>query len=219
MRIQQALLGGRRMPASLRPFGRVITALCAILCGASHTAWAVPAATTTTLSVASAGNPATTVMSGALVILTATVSAGGPPGAPGQVNFCDATAKFCTDIHLLGTAQLTSAGTATLNLRPGIGSHSYRAVFVGTKANAASASTAAALTVTGVYPTISTIAASGNPGDYMLTATVFGNGSASPTGTVSFLDTSNANQSLATAPLTPAAAGLSLLVAGANLLF
>jgi FG-GAP-like repeat len=62
--------------------------------------------------------------------------------------------------------------------------------------------------------------ASGNPGDYTLTATVFGNGSASPTGTVSFLDTSNANQSLATAPLMPAAAGLNLLVAdGGNLLF
>jgi hypothetical protein len=125
-------------------------------------------------------------------------------------------AKYCTDIHLLGTAQLTSAGTATLKLRPGIGSHSYKAVFVGTTANAASASTASALTVTGLYPTISTIAASGNPGDYTLTATVFGNGSASPTGTVSFLDTSNANQSLAVAPLTPAAAGLSLLATGAN---
>jgi hypothetical protein len=106
---------------------------------------------------------------------------------------------------------LTSAGTATLKLRPGVGSHSYKTVFVGTTASAASTSTASALAVTGLYPTISTIAASGNPGDYTLTATVSGNGSASPTGTVSFLDTSNSNQSLAVAPLTPVVAGLNLL--------
>jgi hypothetical protein len=197
----------------------VLAVVCSILCAAPQPAWAAPAATATALAVTSAGNAVTTVTSGALVTLTATVTVGSTAGAPGQINFCDAMAKYCTDIHLLGTAQLTSAGTALLNVRPGIGSHSYRAVFVGTKANAASASTAVALTVTGVYPTISTIAASGNPGDYTLTETVFGNGSASPTGTVSFLDTSNANQSLATAPLTPAAAGLSLLVTGANLLF
>jgi hypothetical protein len=151
------------------------------------------------------------VTSGSVVTLTATVTAGGSPVAPGQIDFCDATAKYCTDIHLLGTAQLTSAGTATLKLRPGVGSHSYKAVFVGTTASAASASTASALAVTGLYLTISTIAASGNPGDYTLTATVSGNGSASPTGTVSFLDTSNSNQSLAVVPLTPVAAGLNLL--------
>ncbi len=218
MRFQRMSTGTREMPAVLRPFGCVIAVACSILCAAPQPAWASPATTATGLAVTSAGNAVTTVTSGSVVTLTATVTAGSTPVAPGQINFCDATAKYCTDIHLLGTAQLTSAGTATLNLRPGIGSHSYRAVFVGTKANAASASMAAALTVTGVYPTISTIAASGNPGDYTLTVTVFGNGSASPTGTVSFLDTSNANQSLATAPLTPAAAGLSLLVAGANLL-
>jgi DNA/RNA endonuclease YhcR with UshA esterase domain len=219
MRFQRMSIGGREMPAVLRPFGCVIAVACSILCAAPQPAWASPATTATALAVTSAGNAVTTVTSGSVVTLTATVTAGSTPVAPGQINFCDAMAKYCTDIHLLGTAQLTSAGTATLKLRPGIGSHSYKAVFVGTTANAASASTASALTVTGLYPTISTIAASGNPGDYTLTATVFGNGSASPTGTVSFLDTSNANQSLATAPLTPAAAGLSLLVAGANLLF
>jgi hypothetical protein len=60
---------------------------------------------------------------------------------------------------------------------------------------------------------------SGNPGNYSLTATVSGNGSASPTGAVSFLDTSNSNQSLRVAPLTPAAAGLSLIVSCYNLVF
>ena len=208
MRSQQTLLLVREMPAVLRPFGRVLAVVFSILCAGPQPAWASPVTTTTTLSVASAGNPVT---SGSVVTLTATVTAGNSPVAPGQINFCDATAKYCTDIHLLGTAQLTSAGTATLRLRPGVGSHSYKAVFVGTTASAASASTASALAVTGLYPTISTIAASGNPGDYTLTATVSGNGSASPAGSVSFLDTSNSNQSLAVAPMTPVAAGLNLL--------
>lgn len=214
MRFEQAWLGSREIPAVLCPFACVFAVVFSILCAGAQPAWASPAATTTALSVTSAGNAVTTVAVGSAVTLTATVTADNSPVAPGQVNFCDATAKYCTDIHLLGTAQLTSAGTATLKLRPGVGSHSYKAVFVGTTANAASASTASALAVTGLYPTISTIAASGNPGDYTLTATVSGNGSASPTGTVSFLDTSNSNQSLAVAPLTPVAAGLNLLSSG-----
>ena len=175
MRSQQTLLGVREVPAVLRPFGCVLAVVFSILCAAPQPARAAPAATATALAVTSAGNAVTMVTSGALVTLTATVTAGSTAVAPGQVNFCDATAKYCTDIHLLGTAELTSAGTATLKLRPGVGSHSYKAVFVGTTASAASASTASALAVTGLYPTISTIAASGNPGDYTLTATVSGN--------------------------------------------
>ena len=211
MRFLRDWLGGRETPA-------VLAVVCSILCAAPQPAWAAPAATATAVAVTSAGNAVTTVTSGALVTLTATVTVGSTAVAPGQINFCDATAKYCTDIHLLGTAQLTSAGTATLNLRPGVGSHSYKAVFVGTTANAASASTAAALMVTGLYQTISTIAASGNPGNYTLTARVAGNGRASPTGSVSFLDKSNSNQSLAAAPLTPAAPGLSFVATAGNLL-
>ena len=211
MRFEQAWLGSREIPAVLCPFACVFAVVFSILCAGAQPAWASPAATTTALSVTSAGNAVTTVAVGSAVTLTATVTADNSPVAPGQVNFCDATAKYCTDIHLLGTAQLTSAGTATLKLRPGVGSHSYKAVFVGTTASAASASTDSSLAVTGLSPTISTIAMSGNPGDYTLTATVSGNGAASPAGTVSFLDTSNSNQSLATAPLTPMAAGLNLL--------
>jgi hypothetical protein len=106
---------------------------------------------------------------------------------------------------------LTSAGTATLHLRPGIGSHTYQAVFVGTNTMAASSSAASSLTVTGTYPTMTSIASSGAPGDYSLTATVLGNGHVSPTGTLSFLDTSNSNQVLATSTLTPGTAGLNLI--------
>jgi Bacterial Ig-like domain (group 3) len=139
-------------------------------------AWAAPATTTTTLSVTSAGNAVATVTSGIVVTLTATVTVGSNPVTPGQINFCDAAADYCTDIHLLGTAQLTSKGTATLYLRPGIGRHSYRAIFVGTNTDAASSSAASSLTVTGTNPTMTSIASSGAPGDYSLTATVLGNG-------------------------------------------
>lgn len=84
--------------------------------------------------------------------------------APGQVKFCDAAAKYCTDIHLLATAQLTSAGTATYKFRPGGGSHSYKAVFLGTKSYASSNSSASALAVTGPYPTVTSISKTQNRG-------------------------------------------------------
>ncbi|WP_158819649.1 FG-GAP-like repeat-containing protein [Granulicella sp. S156] len=161
----------------------------------------VAVATATTLTATAAGAPASSVASGSVVILTATVSAGPTVLTTGQVNFCDATAAHCEDIHLLGTAQLTSTGTAVLKFVPGIGSHSYKAVFVGSATNAASNSNASALTVTSAIASTTTIAQSGNPGDYTLTAIVTGQGAVSPTGTISFLDTSNANVLLGTAAL------------------
>lgn len=75
-------------------------------------------ATATSVSITAGGTATSSVSSGTVVTLTATVTASGSAVTPGQVNFCDASAKYCTDIHLLGTAQLTSAGTATLKLRP-----------------------------------------------------------------------------------------------------
>jgi hypothetical protein len=168
-------------------------------------------ATTTTLAVTSGGSGVTTVASGSVVTLTATVMAGTTPVNPGPVKFCDATAAYCDDIHILGTAQLTKAGTATFKFRPGVGSHSYKAVFVATKSDAGSASATAALTVTGLYPTGTTIAPSGSPGNYTLTATVGGVGPLAPTGTVSFLDTSNSNAVLATATLGAGRSGLSFV--------
>ena len=189
------------------------------LCGGAVRAWAAPAATTTTLAVTSGGGAVTTVASGSVVTLTATVMAGTAPVTIGQVKFCDAAATYCTDSHLLGTRQLASAGTASLKFIPGIGSHSYKAVFVGTpngaSADAISTSGTASLTVTGLYPTTTTIAQSGSSGSYLLTATVTGlvNASAlpSPAGSVSFLDTSNGNSVLGTADLGTGIAGLSFL--------
>jgi hypothetical protein len=116
------------------------------------------------------------------------------------------------DIHLLGSAQLTSAGTAVYRFRPGIGSHSYKAVFVPTNVDAGSTSAASALRVTGKDPTTTTLALGGGPGNYSLTATVTGvGGMTSPTRSVSFLDTSNGNAVLRTGPLLPGESGLNLL--------
>jgi len=158
---------------------------------------AVPtfAATTTTLTITSGeqSTSVTTVPSASAITLTATVVSGSGAVTAGHVNFCDATALYCTDIHILGTAQLTVAGTATLKLIPGIGSHSYKAVFVQTNSNPGSSSSTSVLTVTGIYPTRTTIAQSGSAGNYTLTATVSGAGENAPTGTISFLDTSDGN--------------------------
>jgi uncharacterized protein YggE len=60
--------------------------------------------TTTTLVVTSASGAVTTAPSATVITLTATVQAGASALTHGQVNFCDASAAVCTDIHLLGTA-------------------------------------------------------------------------------------------------------------------
>ena len=99
-------------------------------CGRAET---VP--TTTTLAISSVGGSIArggSVSSGSAVTLSATVMAGTAAVTVGQVNFSDASAPYCTDIHLLGTAQLTGGGLAVFRLMPGIGSHAYKAVFLGT---------------------------------------------------------------------------------------
>ena len=170
-------------------------------------AWAAPAPAITMLSVTSGGKAVTTVAQGSVVTLAATVMAGSTPVTPGQVNFCDATAKFCTDIHLLGTAQLTANGTATLKFRPGVGSHRYKAVLAEPVGLGPSASTASSLTVTasqgtGQLATTTYLEASGVPNIFSLTATVPGDGNTLPTGKVSFVDASKGSAELGTAPLT-----------------
>lgn len=162
-------------------------------------------ATATTLTVTSGASGVTTVGSGKVVTLTASVSSGTNAITIGQVNFCDTSSTYCTDIHLLGTSQLTINGAAVLKLRPGIGSHTYKAVFIGTNSYATSSSTSSSLTVTGVRASTTTIAQSGNPGNYTLTATVAGIVNSpdvpAPTGMVSFIDITTNNLSLGTAAL------------------
>ncbi len=147
--------------------------------------------------------------------LTATVNYGPTAVTVGQVNFCDAAAASCTDIHLLGTAQLTSAGTASIKLLPAIGSHSYKAVFAGTPngtlSTTGSTSASAALSVAGLWPTATTVVTAGDPGNYTLTVTTGGAGNTAPTGSILFLDTSNNNAGLGSASLTAGVAGVNFI--------
>src|SRR5271170_4393167 len=211
MRFQRLSIGGRKLPVCMSSLGCVLAGAFLAAWGVPQQAWASPAATTTTLTVTSGGNAASTVASGSVVTLTATVTAGGTPTTPGQVNFCDATAKYCTDIHLLGTAQGTANGTATLKFRPGVGSNSYKAVLaepasLGPSASAASSLMVTASTVTvpgtGKLATTTYLESLGIPNIFSLTATVPGSRNTLPTGMVSFLDTSNGNAVLGTAALT-----------------
>jgi len=207
MRSEPAQIGDRRLPISLHLCAYLFPIVCFTTVARTAQAWVPPAATTTTLAVSTGGNAVTTVAQGSVVTLTATVMAGSTPVTPGQVNFCDATAKFCTDIHLLGTAQLTAKGTATLKFRPGVGSHSYTAVLAEPASLGPSASTASSLTVTasqgtGQLATTTYLEASGVPNIFSLTATVPGNGNTLPTGMVSFVDASNGNAVLGTSALT-----------------
>jgi hypothetical protein len=167
--------------------------------------------TTTTLAITSGVKSVTTVSSGTPVELSASVTGSGGPVTAGQVEFCDAKAKFCTDIHQVGLAQLTSSGKATIHLTPGPGSHTYKAIFRGTVNDVTSASAAEPLTVSGLYPSVPSLAVSGGAGSYTLAATVGGNGSAAPTGTVTFVDTSNGNKVLGSAKLGAGTAGLDFL--------
>lgn len=172
-------------------------------------AWTATIPTTTSLAVTPTDGAVT---SGSAVTLTATVKAAGTALTVGQVNFCDAIAVSCTDVHLVGTAQLTSSGTASIKFIPAIGNHSYKAVFLGTPHGTVSAapstSVSVSVSVTGLWASETGFVSSGNPGNYTLTATVGGGASSAPTGNVSFLDTSNNNAVLGTAPLAANTAGL-----------
>jgi len=170
------------------------------------------AMTVTSLSVTANGGQVSSVAAGTAVTLTAQVTAGGTNVSPGQVNFCDSTAAYCTDIHILATVQLTSSGTATYKFRPGIGSHSYKAAFIGTNSYTGSISSASPLKVTGTtgpFATATSLAETGAWGNYTLTGTVTeAGGKVAPIGTVSFLDSSNGDSVLATGSLGTAVAGV-----------
>ena len=176
----------------------------------------------TTLTMSSSGKTIASGSSlpwGGVVDLIAKIVAEGKTQTSGMVSFCDAKAATCSDIHLHGTAAITPAGTATWRFHPGMGSHEYKAIFNGTPngkhQDEESSSNTVKLTITGHYPTVTTIAQTGNASSYTLTATVAGlvdvPGLPSPAGTVSFLDSTAGNQTIATAELGNGVQGLSFL--------
>ncbi|MEO8869521.1 MAG: FG-GAP-like repeat-containing protein [Granulicella sp.] len=149
------------------------------------------------MAITSGGSAVSTVATGAVVTLTATVTAGNASVTPGQVKFCDASSVVCADTALLGTTQLTSAGTAVFSFVPGYGVHSYQAIFVGTKLIASSKSTLYQLAVGGLESSTTLLTVSGTPGNYSLTGRVYVHSEKAllQTNAITFLDTTN-NQTL-----------------------
>jgi hypothetical protein len=184
--------------------------LMCLLCTGSGSRLVAQSPTTTQLTITANGIPLTAVPTGTVVTLTATVQGRDGAVSPGLVKFCDASAPFCTDFHIVGSVQLVAAGTAQMKFRPGPGSHRYKAVFVGTKVVGGSASEAVDVTVSEplIYPSDTAVGVGGNPGNYYLLATVSGTADVAPTGAASFLDTTNDNYVLGTGALAGQSHGL-----------
>ena len=154
-----------------------------------------------------------TVAAGTPITLTATVPVNGTTLKTGIIRFCDlAVSPHCLHENKLANAALTAAGTATYKFTPGPGAHNFVAMFLPQWHFNTVTSTPAPVSVTPPAGTsTTTITQTGTTGNYTLTAKVQATGVAGvlPTGSVQFLDTSNANAVLGTAPLVSAASGLS----------
>jgi hypothetical protein len=129
--------------------------------------------------------------SGSIFSLAAAVSSGGAAVTGGTVKFTD---SYNGMTIALGSAQVQSAngtpGAAVLNIAlAGGGAHSITASFIGNTSYAASASSAQSVTLTSGYPTAVTLGTSGGTGNYTLTAALSGVGNGTPTGDLTFNDT------------------------------
>jgi Bacterial Ig-like domain (group 3)/FG-GAP-like repeat len=155
---------------------------------------------TTTLSL----TPSTPT-AGQVVTLTATVQSGATNISPGVVTFYDGTLA-------IAQAQLIS-GAASRKTILGIGSHSLRVVFSPTTTYSGSASAVQSMTVagSGSYGSATTISSSGTVGDYTLTATVTDFGRTVPSGTVSFIDSTDGGRLVGQQDLDPASIASAVL--------
>jgi Bacterial Ig-like domain (group 3)/FG-GAP-like repeat len=172
---------------------QTLTASSSSLTPAQQTGIAVDfVGTTTTLNVLS-----TPIAPATVVTMTATVeNASSVAVTTGRVNFYDVAATP----KLIGSASLSSAGTATFRLRPGSGSHQFYAAFQKTTLNLGSTSITQDVVVnlpTTAYPTTNTLIATGTS-LYQLTGTLSAPGKSEPSGTMTFVDTSNGNALLGT---------------------
>ncbi len=179
---------------------------------------------TVTVTAASGSAKATTVVLpaggtvavGTPIPLIAQVmdTAGGVSVPAGQVIFCDASQPECTPEISLGTRQINANNgpNPTLVVTPSIGTHTYKAVFLGTTAYQSGSSNVVTYTVTGKHSDATTLTSAGSPGAYTLSGTVVGYGSLTlaPTGTLTFSDTT-ANTTLGTAALGAATLGFTTL--------
>lgn len=159
----------------------------------------VTSATTTMLAV----SPSGPVSTGAMVTMTATVT---DPGVvrTGFVNFCDATRANCLPGDgLYGTAQLTHSGTATFRMRFGAGSSNIVAVFAPTKGDLGSRSLTVNIDVgaAAIYPSLTSLAASGGPGNYTLSGDVVAFGKQAMGGVLDLLNITANNSPIGTTSL------------------
>ena len=164
---------------------------------------ATPSPTTTELTI----SPSTQVAVGTLLTLKASVTSSGQPVSPGLVLFCNAAAAYCEDFNILGQAQLTEDGTASLNLMLPPGSHEIRAQFHGTTSNAPSSSSTENLMVRGGSKTASAISSVQTESTYTLTSTVSNFGQPPLKGALAFKDNANHQLPLATVPVGPSSFG------------
>lgn len=127
-----------------------------------------------------------------VVTLSAQVSANGVAATAGSVHFFDGG----TEIGLVPVQRSgAGVGTATLRLRPDVGTHSYTATFSGTGILPTANSTAASVSIDagGALQTKSTLTASANTTNSINTdfvATVTGQGYLAPSGAVAIQETS-----------------------------
>jgi Bacterial Ig-like domain (group 3)/FG-GAP-like repeat len=179
----------------MRAFRRSLAPIATTL--ASALAFCIPClAETPTPTITSLTLSSASVTKGTTVTLTAHVTAGGAAVHPGTVIFCDASAPHCEDSAILGTAQLTTTGTAHLPLRLGTDTYSIKAVFQGTlhraTPRAPSTSAAHSLTVTGINNSLTNTPTAAKTGNfYQLSSGVAAFGRPPLTGTVTFHDTVN----------------------------
>ena len=165
--------------------------------------------TQTTLSLSSSS-----VQIGTTVTLMANVTSGGAPVYPGLVVFCNADALYCEDVAVLGQAQLTPNGIATIHLRLGAGSYNIKAAFQGVvhttehspTLRQPSSSAAQSLSVqlaTSPTPTTTMLTVSKDPGiSHQMTSTVLTpGGNPVAGGTVSFFDQIDGEKLLGSLPL------------------
>lgn len=126
----------------------LVSVLIICISASAHAFDSTGTRTTTALSISSRS-----VDIGAPVTMTAKVLLGATAVRHGVIVFCDASAAHCQGLAVLGSAQLTSKGTAILKLTMGAGTYSVKAAFMGTPHStppaASSASAAQTFTVVG----------------------------------------------------------------------
>ena len=165
-----------------------------------------PLQTTTTLAVTPTSGAQGTVFK-----LIATVAdSTSKPATGGTVTFYNGTVNPNNALGTIGVVSATHgvllAGTATLETRSlPPGTFQLIAVFSGDGSVGASTSAAVPVTVTGKFATTTAVAVTGTAGNYTLQATVASPSGVSPTGTVTFNDTTE-NTVIGTATLNSSAA-------------